>query len=59
MLVFMTYNVSSLDLSFFLMANHASCKAYLILAVVVGAGVGHYMFAEISTDDDAKGMACH
>lgn len=36
-----------------------SLQAYLILAVVIGAGVGHYFFAGLTVDGDSKGMACH
>ena len=62
MLVFMTYNVRD--------STHGNCKvllltaglfpqAYLILATVVGAGIGHYLFSEFSAEGNDKGMACH
>jgi len=46
-------------ISFFLMLVFMTYNAYLILAVVAGAGIGHYFFADISVDGDSKGMACH
>ncbi|THU85707.1 Ctr copper transporter [Dendrothele bispora CBS 962.96] len=47
-------------LSFFLMLVFMTYNAYLILAVVVGAAIGHYIFGgSISPFEDAKGMACH
>jgi len=58
---------STVFLSFFLMLVFMTYNAYLILAVVVGAGLGHYIFgSHMDTDSvlggsggDAKGMACH
>lgn len=53
--------------SFFLMLVFMTYNAYLILAVVLGAGIGHYVFGS-HMDVDAvlsgsggpgKGMACH
>ncbi|TDL17288.1 Ctr copper transporter [Rickenella mellea] len=54
-------------LSFFLMLVFMTYNAYLILAVVLGAGIGHYVFGGYMDVDsvlsggskDAKGMACH
>ncbi|KAK1222045.1 copper transpport protein [Marasmius sp. AFHP31] len=49
-------------LSFFLMLVFMTYNAYLILAVVLGAAIGHYIFgATLSPDgsDGGKGMACH
>ncbi|GBE80595.1 Copper transport protein [Sparassis crispa] len=53
-------------LSFFLMLVFMTYNAYLILAVVIGAGVGHFVFgshmdvqAVLSGTADVKGMACH
>ncbi|KAF9815594.1 hypothetical protein IEO21_04515 [Rhodonia placenta] len=53
-------------LSFFLMLVFMTYNAYLILAVVLGAGIGHFVFgshmdlnAALSGPVDAKGMACH
>jgi len=64
MLVFMTYNVRD--------NVHTNCgvrlltarllsplQAYLILATVAGAGIGHYLFSEFGVEGDDKGMACH
>ncbi|KAG7099229.1 hypothetical protein E1B28_001095 [Marasmius oreades] len=50
-------------LSFFLMLVFMTYNAYLILAVVLGAAIGHYIFgATLSLDsnlDSGRGMACH
>jgi len=53
-------------LSFFLMLVFMTYNAYLIMAVVLGAAVGHYVFGGYMDVDgvlagggDAKGMACH
>lgn len=54
-------------LSFFLMLVFMTYNAYLILAVVLGASLGHYLLGEsMDTDNvlyggagDGKGMACH
>ncbi|KAF5348624.1 hypothetical protein D9758_006858 [Tetrapyrgos nigripes] len=51
-------------LSFFLMLVFMTYNAYLILAVVLGAAFGHYIFGgNINPDallaDGGKGMACH
>ncbi|KAH8828450.1 copper transporter [Flagelloscypha sp. PMI_526] len=55
---------STVFLSFFLMLVFMTYNAYLILATVIGAGLGHYIFnstldptAVLGLDD--KGMACH
>jgi len=52
---------ASVGLSFFLMLVFMTYNAYLILAVVLGAMVGHYTLGEIMEPDDisGKGMACH
>ncbi|KAF5391902.1 hypothetical protein D9757_001708 [Collybiopsis confluens] len=51
-------------LSFFLMLVFMTYNAYLIVAVVLGASIGHFVFGGyINTDSllsvDGKGMACH
>jgi len=48
-------------LSFFLMLVFMTYNAYLILATVAGAAIGHYIFgSHIDTEGGAsKGMACH
>ncbi|KAH9948938.1 Ctr copper transporter [Amylocystis lapponica] len=53
-------------LSFFLMLIFMTYNAYLIIAVVVGAAVGHFVFSShidiesaLGVATDAKGMACH
>ncbi|KAI1795601.1 Ctr copper transporter [Ganoderma leucocontextum] len=53
-------------LSFFLMLVFMTYNAYLILATVVGAAIGHFIFsahmdidAVLSGGGDNKGMACH
>ncbi|KAI0075778.1 Ctr copper transporter [Panus rudis PR-1116 ss-1] len=54
-------------LSFFLMLVFMTYNAYLILAVVVGAALGHYIFSpEMDVESvlsgggaSSKGMACH
>ncbi|PCH36066.1 Ctr copper transporter [Wolfiporia cocos MD-104 SS10] len=53
-------------LSFFLMLVFMTYNAYLILAVVVGAGIGHFVFGShmdinsvMAGAVDSKGMACH
>ncbi|PAV18885.1 Ctr copper transporter [Pyrrhoderma noxium] len=52
-------------LSFFLMLVFMTYNAYLILAVVLGAAIGHYYLGgEMNVDavlhsSDDKGMACH
>jgi copper transporter 1 len=64
MLVFMTYNVSFSP--HYQASTLTSSQAYLILAVVLGAAIGHFVFGE-SLDVDAvlagqvnaKGAACH
>ncbi|KZV73316.1 copper transporter [Peniophora sp. CONT] len=56
----------SVFISFFLMLVFMTYNAYLILAVVVGAALGHYVFgaqmdveAVLSGSGGGKGMACH
>jgi len=56
----------SVFLSFFLMLVFMTYNAYLILAVVAGAFIGHFIFASemdveavLSGVNAAKGMACH
>ncbi|KAK0213205.1 copper transporter [Desarmillaria ectypa] len=49
-------------LSFFLMLVFMTYNAYLILAVVVGAVIGHYIFGgelNLGASGEDKGMACH
>ncbi|KAH7910593.1 copper transporter [Hygrophoropsis aurantiaca] len=50
-------------LSFFLMLVFMTYNAYLILAVVAGAAIGHYIFGGYvdfaGIGGGAKGMACH
>jgi len=51
-------------LSFFLMLVFMTYNAYLILATVFGAALGHFMFSStINIDavlgEESKGMACH
>jgi len=50
-------------LSFFLMLVFMTYNAYLILAVVIGAATGHWVFNShidlSATAGDTKGMACH
>ena len=73
MLVFMTYNVSQLPGCYAQSSVTLSSdtrivhQAYLILATVVGAAIGHYVFSP-DMDIEAvlagasggnKGMACH
>ncbi|KZS98151.1 Ctr copper transporter [Sistotremastrum niveocremeum HHB9708] len=60
-----TYGVS-IFLSFFLMLVFMTYNAYLILAVVLGAAVGHYIFnADMDVDAvlygnvPSKSVACH
>ncbi|KAI0829817.1 Ctr copper transporter family-domain-containing protein [Trametes gibbosa] len=57
---------ASVFLSFFLMLVFMTYNAYLILATVVGAALGHFVFsthmdidAVLSGGADGKGMACH
>jgi copper transporter 1 len=53
-------------ISFFLMLVFMTYNAYLILAVVLGAGIGHFVFgagmnveAILAGGDSGKGVACH
>jgi len=51
-------------LSFFLMLVFMTYNAYLIIAVVLGAAIGHYVFGSTIDVDalvaaDGKGMSCH
>jgi solute carrier family 31 (copper transporter), member 1 len=63
MLVFMTYNVR---LSYSTFPNVADLlQAYLIFAVVLGAGIGHFVFgaameveAVLAGVDLGKGLSC-
>ncbi|KAH9858446.1 Ctr-domain-containing protein [Lenzites betulinus] len=57
---------ASVFLSFFLMLVFMTYNAYLILATVIGASLGHFVFsthmdidAVLSGGADGKGMACH
>jgi len=57
---------ATIFLSFFLMLVFMTYNAYLILAVVVGAALGHYVFggqmdveAVLYGSGAGKGMACH
>ncbi|KAG6336633.1 hypothetical protein ID866_2472 [Astraeus odoratus] len=52
---------ASVFLSFFLMLVFMTYNAYLILAVVAGAAIGHYIFGGYIDFDSTggKGMACH
>ncbi|KAJ6534468.1 Ctr copper transporter [Mycena vulgaris] len=55
---------ASVFLSFFLMLVFMTYNAYLILATVLGAALGHFVFSgTVDVDallrDEAKGMACH
>ncbi|KAI0675408.1 Ctr copper transporter [Trametes maxima] len=57
---------ASVFLSFFLMLVFMTYNAYLILATVVGAALGHFVFsshmdidAVLAGGADSKGMACH
>ncbi|KAJ3901683.1 Ctr copper transporter family-domain-containing protein [Lentinula edodes] len=54
----------SVFLSFFLMLVFMTYNAYLILSVVLGAALGHFIFGDSVDPDsilstDGKGMACH
>ncbi|KAJ3737361.1 Ctr copper transporter [Lentinula guzmanii] len=54
----------SVFLSFFLMLVFMTYNAYLILSVVLGAAIGHFIFGgsinpESILASDGKGMACH
>ncbi|KAF8893415.1 Ctr copper transporter [Infundibulicybe gibba] len=52
-------------LSFFLMLVFMTFNAYLIIAVVAGASIGHYIFGitmnvdAVLSDVGGRGMACH
>ncbi|KAH9935771.1 Ctr copper transporter [Fomitopsis serialis] len=53
-------------LSFFLMLVFMTYNAYLILAVIAGAAIGHFVFsshfdinAALAGPVDSKGMSCH
>jgi solute carrier family 31 (copper transporter), member 1 len=66
MLVFMTYNVSVLPFPGSFLFLNSSFQAYLIVATVVGAAIGHYIFqSELDVDaalagmGNAKGVSCH
>ncbi|KAG9316346.1 copper transporter [Chiua virens] len=47
----------SVSLSCFLMLVYMTYNAYLLLAVVVGAGIGHYIFS--GSLEESRGMSCH
>ena len=54
------FYVSNVTLSFFLMLVVMTYNAQIILAVLAGAFVGHFVFhREISFGQPDKGMACH
>ena len=64
MLVFMTYNASHLN--FLLRPVLILLQAYLILATVLGAAIGHYLYGGQMDPDvvlgggiASKGMCCH
>lgn len=64
MLVFMTYNVGVFP-TYTFTCSLTSLQAYLILAVVLGAGIGHFVFgasmdveAVLAGVDSGKGLAC-
>ena len=72
MLIFMTYNVRNtftITLTVILTrcAHAFQIQAYLIFAVVLGAGIGHYALGGVMDVDsvlggsaaDGKTMACH
>jgi solute carrier family 31 (copper transporter), member 1 len=71
MLVFMTYNVcrpfsSALVPSLTHSTHSLILQAYLIVAVVIGAALGHFIFGDtinvegvLSGVAGGKGMACH
>ncbi|KAJ7711217.1 Ctr copper transporter [Mycena olivaceomarginata] len=53
---------ASVFLSFFLMLVFMTYNAYLILATVLGAALGHFIFngtADVFGKDGDKGMVCH
>ncbi|KAJ7495620.1 copper transporter [Mycena latifolia] len=55
---------ASVFLSFFLMLIFMTYNAYLILATVLGAALGHFLFSgTVDVDamlrDEGRGMACH
>ncbi|KAA1472832.1 Ctr-domain-containing protein [Dentipellis sp. KUC8613] len=57
---------ASVFISFFLMLVFMTYNAYLILAVVIGAGAGHFIFggqmdldSVLNGGNAGKGMACH
>ncbi|KIJ39882.1 hypothetical protein M422DRAFT_174554 [Sphaerobolus stellatus SS14] len=57
---------TTIFLSFFLMLVFMTYNAYLIAAVVLGAGIGHYIYggqmdpeAVLAGSGGAKSMACH
>lgn len=62
-----TLYASTVFLSFFLMLVFMTYNAYLIIAVVLGAGLGHFLLNDSMDADsmlagsgvDTKGMACH
>ncbi|KAJ7073223.1 Ctr copper transporter [Mycena belliarum] len=56
---------ASVFLSFFLMLVFMTYNAYLILATVLGAAIGHFIFSgtvdvdALLRNEDGRGMACH
>ncbi|KIY66749.1 Ctr copper transporter, partial [Cylindrobasidium torrendii FP15055 ss-10] len=51
---------SAVFVSFFLMLVFMTYNAYLIVAVVIGAAIGYYLFnPELILAASDKGMACH
>jgi hypothetical protein len=66
MLVFMTYNVGP-SCRLFWNVCLPSSQAYLILAVVLGASIGHFVFGAVMDVEAVlahggelgKGVACH
>lgn len=66
MLVFMTYNVSKRDIPPCIASfSDIPMQAYLILAVVLGAALGHFIYGRtidldsILAEGNGKTMACH
>ncbi|PWZ00172.1 Ctr copper transporter, partial [Testicularia cyperi] len=51
----------SVFISFWLMLVSMSFNAWLISAIVAGAGIGHFLFSRdfTSLSDDTQGLACH
>ncbi|MBW0569788.1 hypothetical protein O181_109503, partial [Austropuccinia psidii MF-1] len=52
--------VSNIALSFFLMLVIMTYNAQIILAVLAGAFVGHFIFhRQLTNNESNRGMACH